>query len=363
MYQFPLKPEKLTGDLLDLNRKMIAGIKALSRYQETDIKVGQTPREAIYRDGMLTLWHFPPLVEDVYNVPLVVVYSLVNRPFLADLQPGHSLIENLLKQGIDVYLVDFGYPTRNDRWVSLDDYVNDYIDTSVDIVRERHGLDQINLMGICQGGTFALCHAALHQEKLKNLVVMVAPVDFHTQESLLNLWAGSCPGVEEEVDYGLMVEAMGNVSGDLMNWGFLMQSPFQLTMQKYIDLLDLMEDEKRVINFLHMEKWIFDSPDQAGEAYREFLTEFYQQNKLVKGEFELGGQRIDLGQITIPVLNAYAEKDHIVPPPSSLALADVIGTDDYTVKSFPVGHIGMYVSRKTQDTLAPTIAEWLKERD
>lgn len=359
---FPFKMDDLSEDILKINKKMLEGIEALSKYRETDIQVGQSPREAVYTEDKMTLWHFPPTKPDVLSTPLIIVYSLVNRPFLADLQPGRSLVENLLNQGIDVYLVDFGYPDRNDLWLTLDDYINFYIDSCVDVVRKRHGLDKINLMGICQGGTFCLIYTALHQEKLKNYVTMVTPVDFHVDGSLLNIWAGCTPGPQTQVNFDTVLQAMGNVPGDFINYGFLMQSPFQLTVAKYLNLLDMVGDEDMLLNFLHMEKWIFDSPDQAGTAYHEFMTDFYQGNKLAKGEYRLNNQPVSLKNITIPVLNIYAEKDHLVPPPSAIALGDLVGTKDYTVRSFPVGHIGMYVSRKTQEGLAPTIAEWLKAR-
>jgi class III poly(R)-hydroxyalkanoic acid synthase PhaC subunit len=119
---------------------------------------------------------------------------------------------------------------------------------------------------------------------------------------------------------------------------------------------------EKLVNFLRMERWIFDSPDQAGEAWRQFIKEMYQNNSLIHGTLELDGSRVDLKKIKIPVLNVFAEQDHLVPPESSKALGQYLGTDDYTVKSFPVGHIGMYVSGEVQKSLPPTIADWLKKR-
>jgi polyhydroxyalkanoate synthase len=160
-----------------------------------------------------------------------------------------------------------------------------------------------------------------------------------------------------------MVDALGNIPGDFMNAGYLMLKPFQLGFQKYLGLVDVLDSEDKVMNFLRMEKWIFDSPDQAGEAYRQFMKDFYQDNKLIKGEVEIGGRRVDLSNIRMPVLNLYAEEDHLVPPASSMALEDYVGTTDYTARSFPAGHIGMYVSGKVQRDLPPTIVEWLKLRN
>jgi polyhydroxyalkanoate synthase len=188
---------------------------------------------------------------------------------------------------------------------------------------------------------------------------MVAPVDFHVEDGLLNQWMG-CGRDIPIIDPDLMVDALGNVDGDFMNFGFLMLKPFELGLQKYLALLDIAHDHNKSANFLRMEKWIFDSPDQAGAAWSDFMKQFYIGNKLVKSEVEIGGQTVNLRNITMPVLNLYAEEDHLVPPASSLVLKDHIGTKDYTVKSFPVGHIGMYVSGKVQSQLPPTIADWLK---
>ncbi|MFM7190298.1 MAG: class III poly(R)-hydroxyalkanoic acid synthase subunit PhaC, partial [Microcystaceae cyanobacterium] len=150
--------------------------------------------------------------------------------------------------------------------------------------------------------------------------------------------------------------------GDFLNLEFLMLKPLQLGYQKYLDMPEIMESEDKLLNFLRMEKWIFDSPDQAGETYRQFLKDFYQENKLIKGEVMIGDRRVDLKNVSMPVLNLYAEKDHLVAPASSLALGDYLENEDYTVQSFPVGHIGMYVSGKVQRDLPPVIANWLKAR-
>jgi len=355
-----ITPESAAQEIAELNQKMIKGIKVLSSLTHDDVQVGTAPKEAVYREDKLTLYHYTPQVEEnqLFKIPVIICYALVNRPAVADLQENRSMIRNLVKQGMDVYLIDWGYPSRADRWLNLDDYINGYVDNCVDFVRQKHGLDQVNLLGICQGGTMSLCYTAIHTEKIKNLVVMVAPVDFHAEgkkPGLINMWGPSLSADK-------MVNAMGNISGDLMNFGFLMLQPFALMVQKYIDMLDIVDDETQLLNFLRMEEWIFDSPDLAGEAYRQFVGDFFQNNKLIKGEVVIGDKQVDLGNIKIPVLNVYAEKDHLVPPPSSKALQKYVGSTDYTESPFPVGHIGMYVSRKAQDDLAPTISNWLKGR-
>jgi len=111
-----------------------------------------------------------------------------------------------------------------------------------------------------------------------------------------------------------------------------------------------------------MEKWVFDSPDQARAAFRQFIKDFYQQNKLIKGEVELKGRIVNLKNITIPMLNIYATEDYLVPPSSSKALERYVGSKDFTTMAFPGGHIGIYVSSRSQTVLAPAVADWIKAR-
>ena len=164
------------------------------------------------------------------------------------------------------------------------------------------------------------------------------------------------------VDIDLFVDTLGNVPGELLNWAFLTLKPFRLMGQKYMDLVNLLDDTDKARDFMRMEKWIFDSPDQAGEAYREFMKHFYQENGLVKGTVKIGNDTIDLGKITMPVLNIFAAQDHLVPPDASRALEGCVGTNDYTEIEFPGGHIGIYVSGKAQKMIPPAVGDWLAKR-
>jgi polyhydroxyalkanoate synthase len=353
MNPFDLKPDVLAREILEFNGKLAQGLNTLSSLE--DVEVGVSPKDAVYAEDKMVLYHFRPQVEKPHPVPVLIVYALVNRPYMADLQEGRSLIQGMLRAGLDIYLIDWGYPDGGDRYLTLNDYINRYIDRCVDEIRTRHGLEQINLLGICQGGTFSLCYTALHQDKVRNLITTVTPVDFHTKNDLLS-------HIARHVDAELCVDTMGNVPGEVLNWTFLTLKPFRLMGQKYMDLVDILDDEEKARNFMRMEKWIFDSPDQAGEAYKEFIGQFYQQNGLVKGTISIGGRTVDLQTITIPVLNIYARDDHLVPPDASKALAGSITSKDYTEMEFPGGHIGIYVSGRAQETLPPAIADWIKQR-
>ena len=226
---------------------------------------------------------------------------------------------------------------------------------AVDALRVRSG-GPVDLLGICQGGVFALCYAALRQQKLGKLITMVTPVDFQTADNMLSHWA-------RQVDVDLLVDTLGNIPADLMNASYLMLKPFRLNVQKYVGLLDILDDKAALEDFLRMEKWIFDSPDLAGEAFRDFIKQFYQANGLMKGTVRIGEEAVDLSQVTLPVLNIYAEQDHLVPPDASRAMRGRLGTDDYTESSFRGGHIGIYVSGRAQREVPATIDGWLKARD
>lgn len=312
-------------------------------------------KEVVFQDGKRTLYRYKQRAKKVSAVPTLMVYAMVNRYTMLDLQPNRSMIRNLLDLGQDLYIIDWGYTDRMDRFMTMEDYIDGFINDCVDVIREKHQLDAINLLGICQGGTFSAIYAALYPEKIKNFIPIVTPIDFDNKDSLLNVWA-------TEFDADLLVDAYGNVPGDLMNQAYMMLQPFTLSINKYINMVDIMEDSDKLADFMRMENWIFDSPDQPGETLRKFLKDFYQANKLVKGEFMLGGRNVQLKNITMPVLNIYAEFDTLVPPVSSKALFAHIASKDAQELTYPVGHIGMFVSGKTQKTLAPKISEWLNAR-
>jgi polyhydroxyalkanoate synthase subunit PhaC len=348
-----MDPNFFVSELEDINRKLVKGAEILTAI--SDVEVEPTPKELVFEEDKMRLFHYLPGEALTCPTPIIICYALVNRQYMMDLQSDRSLIRNLLGKGLDIYIIDWGYPDHGDRYVTLEDYIDVYLNDCVDVVRERTGCEKINLIGVCQGGTFTVMYSALYPEKVRNLITMVAPVDFHTTDGLLNVWS-------QHMDIDNMVDTMGIIPGEFMNVGFLMLKPFQLMVDKYVGLMDNLDDPATVANFVRMEKWIFDSPAQAGEAYRKFLKDLYQENKLVKGELMIGDKRVDLKKITMPLLNIYATEDHLVPPASSIPLNDLVGSEDKILYSFPGGHIGIYVSSRSQKELAPSVSRFLIER-
>lgn len=346
-------PEAIADEMSRVQAKLSAGLETLRDVGNFDY--GATEREEVWRDGRVALYRFRPQRQVLARTPILVCYALVNRPYMIDLQDDRSLVKGLLERGEDVYVLDWGYPDRSDRFLTLEDYIERFIDGAVDHLRETHGVDAVNLLGVCQGGAFSLCYSALHPDKVRNLITMVTPVDFQTPDNMLSNWTRG-------LDVDVFVDALGNVPADLMNFSYLMLKPFRLNMQKYVGMVDILDDAKAMRDFLRMEKWIFDSPDQAGEAFREFVKTFYQQNGFMNRTARIGDRDVDLGFIDMPVLNIYAEQDHLVPPDASRALRKLVGTKDYTELSFRGGHIGIYVSSRAQKEVPDTIHDWLAKR-
>ena len=346
-------PQGLAQEAMQLQAKLAAGIGTLREVDDVDY--GITRREEVWRDGKVVMYRFRGDTAPTATVPLLISYALVNRPYMVDLQSDKSIVRGLLARGEDVYIIDWGYPDRSDRFLTLEDYIERFLGGAVDHLRRTHKLDGINLLGICQGGAFSLCYAALHPGKVRNLVTMVTPVDFHTDDNMLSGWV-------RDLDVDLMIDTLGNIPADVMNHCYLMLKPFRLNLQKYVGLVDILDNKSAVEDFLRMEKWIFDSPDQAGEAFRQFIKQFYQGNGFVNGGIRIGGKDVHLGLIEMPVLNIFAEQDHLVPPASSKALKGLIGTSDYTELSFRGGHIGIYVSGRAQKEVPQTIHDWLSKR-
>jgi len=348
-----IDPQKALGEAQRFNQKLAAGLKTLRSLDDVDY--GATAKEEVYREDKLVLYRFKGESKPTAKTPILIAYALVNRPYMVDLQDDRSLVKNLLALGEDVYLIDWGYPDQSDRYLTLDDYINGYIDRCVDVVAKRHQVEKINLLGICQGGAFSLCYAAINPHKVRNLIAMVTPVDFHTPDNMLSHWTRG-------MDVDLFVDTLGNVPADLMNWCYLTLKTVRLFQQKYIGLVDILDDKAELENFLRMEKWIFDSPDQVGEAFRQFIKDFYQANKLVTGGLKIGDKDVSLKKVTMPILNIFAEQDHLVPPSASRPLQQHAGTKDYTELAFKGGHIGIYVSGRAQREVPSAIHDWLAQR-
>jgi len=354
------------AELNDFNLKMARGDEMLRRIKDEHVQIATADKEVVFREDKVTLYRYKPTAERTVGIPVLVAYGQIGRYTMTDLQEDRSLLRNLLSLGADVYAVDWGSPTRGDRWLTFEDYIDGYLNDCVEYICRAQNLDQINLLGICEGGVFSLCYAALYPDRVKNLILTITPVDFHQDQAegrvnhgLLNLWTR---GLGDE-DIDRLIEANGNLPGELMSYVFAQMTP-GATLSKYnIGLLDTFDDEKKLLNFLRMEKWIADRPHHPGEAAKQLLINLYKNNELIRGEFQLDGRTVKLSDIKAPVLNIYAKDDHIIPPKTTQALGSAVGTADYSEIGLNGGHVGVFVSGKSQGILGKGIHDWLQERD
>jgi polyhydroxyalkanoate synthase subunit PhaC len=335
-----------------LQKQGRAAMQALEQLGE--VEVGLLEKAVVYREERLRLYRYRPLARSRGMPPLLICYAMVNRPYILDLQPDRSVIRELLLRGLDVYLLDWGYPDGADRFNALEDYICGSLHRCVEAALNEHSCDALNLLGVCQGGVLSLCYTALESARICTLITMGTPVDFKTPENLLSKWA-------QKMDLGLLTQS-GNVPGEFLNGLFLALMPFRLTQQKYVHLLKHAGDRARLEQFRRMEKWIFDTPDQPARALREFVQFFFHENRLLEGSLMLGNTPVSLAKIHCPVLNVYATLDHIVPPSATTVLGAKIGSADYEELALDAGHVGMFVSRKSFETVPDAIVRWLEAR-
>jgi polyhydroxyalkanoate synthase len=317
--------------------------------------VGTTPSTTVYEENKLELRHYAP-DDPRHETPILLVYALVNRPYILDLQPDRSVIRRLTGAGFDVYLLDWGEPSRLDRSLTMADYVGRYLDNCVDAAREHAGAGDLHLLGYCMGGTMAIMYACLHPEPVRTLSLLATPVAFDGTGGILERWAAY-------YDPDAAVETLGNVPAELLSAEFAMMDPVDQYLGKYAALYDNLDDDAFVANFARMERWIRDGVDVAGAAFAEFVGEIYQDNRLAEGRYDLDGRPVRLGDLDVPLLQVVGENDHIVPAASSRPLHDLAGSEDQRLIEFPRGHIGISVSSMAHETLWPEVSAWLAARD
>lgn len=353
--------DRLTQQLCEFSDKLAAGATSLAALPSRNC-CGVTPNEVVLQCDGVQLRRYRsasrnPLPGSASRLPpLLVVYSLVNRPYILDLNKERTLIGAWCDAGRDVYLVDWGYPSEHDAMLGLDDYINRYLHRCVEYLQTISELGTVDLLGICQGGPFALCYAALEPARVRRLALMLAPTDFHTDDFLLARWL-------RHVDVDCLINALGNVPGYLLNWGFIALKPVSLSAMKALELLDSLDHPQELTTYTQMECWLQDNPDQAGKAFAEFTKMFVRDNALVNATVTIGTRRVDLHALEHKVLNIYAAHDHIVPPSASRNLPDLLANAQCSNQQVDCGHIGMLVGRRAHAEVPGLIHQWFEQDD
>jgi polyhydroxyalkanoate synthase subunit PhaC len=337
----------------------------------------RTPSHKVYSENKYSLFHYDTPSEETVgkekrntktppsnhtSTPVLIIYAFINRHYILDLLPESSIVRNLQRQGFDIFATDWGTPSSKDRKQTIGYYVNNYLADAIDHITKHTGSDKISLFGYCWGGNLALMLAALHPNKINNIITLATPGDFSVDNNLLSIWT-------RNINPDNIADTFGNIPGAFINSAFLLRSPIDY-LHKYTHFffertepLDL----ETVIEFFATETWLYDSPPVIGEIYRQFVRDCYKYNLFIKNQMNIYGDsepriQIDLREIKAPFLNVIASKDDLVAPASSRALNDVVGSSDKSVLEFNSGHVGACIGSRAHKELWPKVGDWLKER-
>ena len=345
------------SDLDSTFKKYRTGMQIMLEGAKAD--TGQTPKEVIWTKNKAKLYHYEPMVEKRFPVPILIVYALINRPYVLELMPGNSFVEYMVKHGFDVFMLDWGTPGDEDQKLSFEDYVLDYIPRAVKKVLRTAKTEEISLLGYCMGGTMAVMYSALFPDKpLRNLVLLTAPIDF-TPDDMGMFGLMTSP---KYFNPDHVVEAFGNVPADFIDTGNRMLKPVTNYVGTYVTMWDRIMQGKSMDTWLAMNKWVNDGIPFAGAAFRQWIREFYQQNKLVKGEIILRGRRVDLSNISCPILSVAGSKDHICSLPQAQAIKRAVSSKEVDFHVVDAGHIGLMTGSDAKKDVWPTLLNWLAPR-
>ena len=344
---------KLVEEFLKFGRNVAKAPRLVTAPAEINLEV--TPHDVVYTEDRIRLLHYKPRTTKQSKTPLVITYALINRYHILDIHPQKSWVRNLLEQGIDVYMIDWGTPTNMDKYLDFDDYVNGYLDHCVEFVKDEASVEQVSLQGYCTGGTLATAYTSLHPEKIKNFVATAPVIDGWRDTTVVS-------NLVKHIDVDKMVDEIGNMPPEFMYYCFSILKPFEQGIDKYVKFFRNIDNENYVDNFLRIEKWLGDTPPIPGELFRQWIKDIYQENLLIQNKMYVGGKHISLKKIKMPMFTQVAVGDHLVSPECSMPLHYAVGSEDKTLKVYPTGHVGMIASSLSQKKVLPELGQWLNER-
>ncbi len=317
-------------------------------------KVGITPKELVWKEGHISLFRYNSLTEKQHKPPVFMIYALINKPYILDLRPGNSVIEFLLKNGHDVYLVDWGEPLEEDKYLDLDIYIDHYLDKCVDRIREMSGEEKINMFGWCIGGSFALIYAALHNHKLNSLVTLTTPGD-STKGGMLPKWSE-----KEFFDVDKIINVFGNIPGKFIRYGVI-EIYADREMVKNSVFYENINNVQFLQLFLLIEKWMNDNIDFPGKVFKQYIENVFQNNNMLNGNLRIHGKKVNLKNIKCPYLNMAGQLDHLVPLDSIKSINQYVGSSENLFEMIPGGHVGLAFEPMAQQVGWHKLLNWLNK--
>lgn len=311
-----------------------------------------TPREIIWKKNKSTLYYHPAKVKK-YQVPLFLVYSLLNKPYILDIGEGSSVVGGLTERGYDVYFLDWGSPGYEDSDITLDNYILDYLENAVKRALRHSGAQEISMIGYCLGGTISAIFASITELPIKNLVLATVPIDFSVGIVPHKWLKGLQKGV---INFDRFADVYGVIPSEYLYLMFRGLSPVYIS--PWVNLITRAHDEDYVQKWRRMDKWTKDSASFAGASFKQLFNDFYSENKLLKGELTIGGKKVDLKNIKCSVFVFSTSRDTLVLEKQSLPVMDMISSEDKTYEVFEGGHVSLALTGK----FAIFADKWLSSR-
>ncbi len=321
-----------------------------------EVPTGTSPRDVVWTRNKTTLYRYRAIAPRAHATPVLLVYALINRPYILDLRPENSFVRHLLEHGYDVFLIDWGRPGWEDRGITLDELVGEHLPKAVERMVRAGAGDDYTLFGYCMGGTMAVIHAALHPAGLRNIVALTTPIDF-SHAGVHAVWTDA-----RFFDAAAVAGALGNVSGSLIDLGNKMLKPVTNFVDVRTSMLERLVAGKDMTAWRAMNQWVNDGVPFPGAAFTQWIEGFYQQNLLARDALTVGGRPVHLSAITAPLLTIAGSRDHIVPPEMARPLNDMVASSDSEHLELPAGHVGLLAGSSARDLLWPKVTGWLDVR-
>ncbi len=316
--------------------------------------LNRTDSETIPMNGRYHLLHYRSSKPNTKKTPILIVYSLINRHYILDLLPETSVVKHFVDNGFDVYATDWETPSTFDKDMTLDRYIHEYVENSVNKIREMTGSENVSLFGYCWGGIFATIYSAMHPDTVKNLILHATPIDLEKPDTVIEKWT-------RKANPDKMIETLGNVPGQFLNYVFTMRNPLEVIF-KYPNYFKRLRSADEARQFFAIETWLYDSRPITGKVYEEIIKKIYQKNELIQGKMQVGGKMVKMSNLKMPVLNIVGLYDDLVPPDSSRYIMCEVPSTDKSLIEYPTGHVGLCISKKAHEELWPKVVDWVSKR-
>jgi polyhydroxyalkanoate synthase subunit PhaC len=337
----------------EVQRAILRGVKGVEYFATSGPALGSTPKDTLSIRGTMRLYHYRPLADEIYRVPVLIVMATTNRGYILDMVPGQSFIEFLLKRGYDVYMLDWTAPNPEERSLRMEDYVLDFIPHCVKLVQEDSGEEDVTVIGYCFGGVLSLLYSSIHADgPVKNLICFTTPIDFREMTLFQNF------ADRRYFDVDRLVDSVGNVPPEMILSSFEMLRPASRAISQ-IQLWDNIWNDEYVKSYRMFDRWATDTLPLAGEYFRTMTKDLMWDNKLYNGTMSVGGRAADLSEIKVPLLHAVAEHDHIVPYEAARHLIPMVGSSDKEEVMLKGGHVSLVAGPNAVKRLWPKLDSWL----